>query len=78
MVAVTFIFGLACTLGGVYAIGIPAMLFAVAWAGVEKIVNSLSIDNGCGMWLVLIVVGLLGVLMAAGAVGGSLVMEGRL
>lgn len=78
MVAITFIFGLACTLCQVYSIGVPAMLFALAWAVLEKIVNSLSVDNGCGMWLVLVVVALLGLLMAVGTVGGSLMMEGRL
>jgi len=49
MVEITFIFGLACTLCGQVAIGVPAMLFALAWAVLEKIVNSLSVDNGCGM-----------------------------
>lgn len=78
MVAVLFIFGLACTVGQVYSIGIPAMLFALAWAALEKIVNSLSVDNGCGMWLVLTVVALLGLVLASAAVGGSLVMGGRI
>lgn len=78
MTKVIFVFGLACTLFGVWTIGIPAMLFALAWAGVEKVVDNISVDNGCGMWLVLIVVALVGGMLAMGALGGSLMMEGRL